>query len=98
MSRDNPVVPTSILMALGLAGCKFFGPSVCLSIAHTGACLSIAHSGDTDNCDTNDPQDTDCPEDTDSSRDQDVETRTEVTNRVLQRGILPGDVASRLTD
>ena len=87
----DPKLPASVLMSLGLAGCNLFGP--CLSIAHSGPCLSIAHTGDSDNCDTSDPEDTDCPEDTDVEQ-----SREAVVKKVLEAGALPSDVADRVTE
>ena len=94
---DDLRVPATILMTLGLAGCNLTGP--CLSIAHTGACLSIAHTGDSSNdCDTNDPDDTDCEDTGTESQAEQAETRSEIKTKVLARGVLPVDVANRLTD
>lgn len=96
MSKVDPRLPASVVMSLGLAGCGLFGP--CLSLVDsTGPCLSLAHTGDSDDCDTADSTDTDCPEDTEAA-DRDEQSRAEVTNRVLESGALPPDVAARLTD
>ncbi|HJN77366.1 MAG TPA: hypothetical protein QGF58_25805 [Myxococcota bacterium] len=88
----NEFLPASVLMTLGLTGCGLFGP--CLSINNPNACLSIAI--DTD-CDTSDPEDTSCPQDTASGEAaEQAETRSEITRKVIEHGVLPADVADRL--
>lgn len=88
---NDPRIPASVLMTLGLAGCNLFGP--CLSIVNetAGPCLSVIDSGD--DCDTADENDTDCPEDTAAE-----ESRDAVIQKVLEAGTLPSDVADRVTE
>ena len=87
----NELLPASVLITLGLTGCGIFGP--CLDITESSSvCLSVAI--DTD-CDTSDPEDTSCPQDS-ASEEAAEQTRSEITRKVIEHGVLPADVADRL--
>lgn len=84
---DPKKLPQSVLMALGLtaaasqSGCTLFGP-----------CLDIAVETDTD---PDSDSDSDADSDTDPDSDSEV-SQNDPTERLLDRQVLPADVAARL--
>ena len=80
---------TSILLTLGITAA-----SACDTKATV--CLSIAILDSGDQGDTGDTGDTGESEDTGDTAEPTAATRQDATQRVLDRGVLPPDVASRL--